>query len=100
VEHAPSNAWVYVLAGGAIFWLTLSRLPISAAYATGRLRRLLQVGSIELLGKVAGTAALIGAYGLLAPLIAINAVHALGVAYGYRGVLRRIGEPERRHEGG
>jgi len=98
-EHAPSDIWVYVLGGGAIFWLAISRLPISAAYGTGRLRRLLQVGSIELLGKVLGTAALIGAYGLLAPLIAINAVHALGVAYGYRSVLRPIGEPERRHAG-
>jgi hypothetical protein len=92
--------WVYVLAGGAIFWLTISRLPISAAYGTGRLRRLLQLGSIELLGKVLGTAALIGAYGLLAPLMAINIVHALGVAYGYRGVLRGISEPEPRHAGG
>jgi O-antigen/teichoic acid export membrane protein len=99
-EHAPADMWVYVLAGGAIFWLTISRLPISAAYGTGRLRRLLQLGSIELLGKVLGTAALIGAYGLLAPLMAINIVHALGVACGYRGVLRGISEPEPRHAGG
>jgi O-antigen/teichoic acid export membrane protein len=89
-EHAPNNILVYVLAGGAIFWLSLSRLPILAGSATGRLRGLLPLMATEVLGKIALTAAMIGSFGLLAPLIAINVMHALGVAYGYRYAMRRI----------
>jgi O-antigen/teichoic acid export membrane protein len=89
-EHAPNNILVYVLAGGAIFWLSLSRLPILAGSATGRLRRLLPLMATEVLEKIVLTAAMIGSLGLLAPLIAINVVHALGLAYGYRYAMRRI----------
>jgi O-antigen/teichoic acid export membrane protein len=89
-EHAPQNILVYMLAGCAIFWLSLSRLPITAGYVTGRLRGLLPLMVTEVLGKIALTAAMIGSLGLLAPLIAINVVHALGVAYGYRYAMGRI----------
>jgi membrane protein EpsK len=89
-EHTPANPWVYVLAGSAIFWLALSRLPMSAGYATGRVSGLLRLMGVELLGKLVITASTIGSWGLLSPLIAVNAVHALGLAYGYRLLLRQI----------
>jgi O-antigen/teichoic acid export membrane protein len=99
-DHAPADPWVYVLAGSAIFWLTLARIPISAGYVTGRLRGLLRVMGLELLGKAVITAITIGGWGLLAPLVAINTVHALGVAYGYRRELRQITNRERPYENG
>lgn len=89
-QYAPDNPLLYALAGGAIFWLSVARLPIMAGYATGRLDGLLQLMAIEFFAKVALTAAAIGSLGLLAPVAAINLVHGLGVAYGYRRFLRRF----------
>jgi O-antigen/teichoic acid export membrane protein len=89
-EHTPADPWVYALGGSAIFWLALSRLPISMGYATGRLRGLLRLMGVELLGKIVITAATIGSWGLLAPLVAVNAVHALGLAYAYRAALQEV----------
>jgi O-antigen/teichoic acid export membrane protein len=92
-EHAPRNHLLFVLAGAAIVWLSLARLPISAAFVTGRLRAVLQVMTAELAGKLAVMGVLLPSLGALAPLIAVNAVHALGVAYGYRRLLARLGAP-------
>ena len=81
----------FVLAGATIVWLSLVRLPTATAFVTDRLGDVLRVMGSELILKLAATAALLPWLGALAPLVSVNVVHALGVAYGYRRVLRRVG---------
>lgn len=89
-EHAPDARYGYILAGGAAFWLALSKLPISAAFVTLRLRPLVAIMSVELTAKIALIVALVGSVGFLAPLAAINITHLLGVAWAYRWLLKKV----------
>ena len=89
-EHAPIEPWGFVLAGGAVFWLGIARLPAIFAYATVRLRALNIAVGTEAGGKIALTVALFPTLGPLAPLVALNAVHAAGVAFAYRRLGRGI----------
>lgn len=79
----PDSPVAYALAGGAIFWLGLAYLSESYAYALGRIGRLATIKTVEIVAKLGLMAALFGSVGVLAPLIAINVVHVLGVAAAY-----------------
>jgi hypothetical protein len=79
-----------MLAGGAAFWLAITKLPIAAAFVTLRLRPLVAIMSVELTAKIALIATLVGTVGFLAPLAAINITHVLGTAWAYRWLLRKV----------
>lgn len=96
-EHAPSTPLGYALAGGAIFWLGISRLPVVLAGARVALRQLNWVGGIELLGKLAVTLLLFPHLGYVAVLLGINLVHGLGVSLLYFRLLRGTPEVSARH---
>lgn len=88
-EFAPENPLGYVFAGGAIFWLGISRLPMVLASARLALRQLNLALGAELLGKLVITLLLFPKLGYVAVLVAINLVHALGVSLFYFRLLRR-----------
>jgi O-antigen/teichoic acid export membrane protein len=85
----PVSPWGYALAGGAIVWLSLSRLPVVLASARLVLGPLNKITLYELLGKLLLVAWLFPKLGYLAVLIGTNVVHLLGVAYLYFGLLHR-----------
>jgi O-antigen/teichoic acid export membrane protein len=89
-EHAPDTTYGYILAGGAAFWLAITKLPIAAAFVTLRLRPLVAIMGIELAAKIALIAALVGPLGFIAPLAAINITQLLGAAWAYRWLLRQV----------
>jgi O-antigen/teichoic acid export membrane protein len=90
VPHGPLALYGYMLAGGAAFWLAITKLPIAAAFVTLRLRPLVAIMSVELTAKIALIATLVGTVGFLAPLAAINITHVLGTAWAYRWLLRKV----------
>ena len=94
---APSNPLGYALAGGAIFWLGISRLPVVLASARVALRQMNWVGGIELLGKLVLSLLLFPHLGYVAVLLAINLVHGLGVSFLYFRLLRRPPDVSARH---
>ncbi len=89
-EFAPTDRWGYVLAGGAIFWLTVARFPTVLAYATVRLRPLIATALAELVAKLVLVVTLFPFMGFLAPLAAINLVHIGGIALAYQWIGRQI----------
>ena len=95
--HAPNNHLSYVMAGGAIFWLGISRLPVVLASARVALRQLNRTVGIELLGKLTITLLLFPHLGYMAVLLSINLVHGLGVSLLYFHLLRRNPEVSTRH---
>lgn len=82
-ENVPNSPLGYALAGGAIFWLGISRLPIVFAGARVALGPLNLAGGIELLGKLVITLLLFPRLGFVAILLGINLVHLLGVSLLY-----------------
>jgi O-antigen/teichoic acid export membrane protein len=87
-EYRPSEPLGYVLAGAGIFWLGSARLPAIVAYATVRLKKLVSVAGIEVLGKLLLSLALFPKMGYLAPLAAISLTHMAGVFFLYRRLVR------------
>ncbi len=51
-EHAPEAGWMYIAGGFALFFSVFDRWPISFAYALIRLRNLVKVAVIEVVGKL------------------------------------------------
>lgn len=88
-EHTPNLPWAYPLAGGALFWMVIARLPAIYAFSTVRLSPLVSVTAVETTGKILLLFALFPTLGLYAPLVAINIVHVLGVAYLYQRLYRQ-----------
>jgi len=88
-DSVPDAPLGYALAGGAIFWLGISRLPVVLASARIALRQLNWAGGIELLGKLAITWLFFPSLGYVAVLLGINLVHGLGVSLLYFRLLRR-----------
>ena len=97
-EFAPENPLSYVFAGGAIFWLGLSRLPVVLASARLALRQLNLALGAELLGKLIITLLLFPKLGYVAVLVAINLAHGLGVSFLYFRLLRP-GHTSLKHKG-
>ncbi len=82
-ERAPKDPWLYWLAGAAILWLGASRLPGILAQALSRMRGLLCIATIEMTAKLGLIVALFPIVNIRASLIAISAVHGLGIAVAY-----------------
>lgn len=87
-QSVPDSPLGYALAGGAIFWLGIARLPVILAGARVELRQLNWAGGIELLSKMLITVLLFPHLGFVAVLLAINLVHVLGVSVLYFRLLR------------
>lgn len=87
-QSVPDSPLGYALAGGAIFWLGISRLPIVLAGARVALRQLNLAGGLELFGKLLITLLLFPHLGFVAVLLAINLVHVLGVSALYFRLLQ------------
>ncbi|MDR1064502.1 MAG: hypothetical protein LBL48_11355 [Azoarcus sp.] len=86
-QPAPSPA-AFALAGGAIFWLGIARLPMVLASARVMLSSLNLAGGFELCGKLAAAVFLFPRFGYLSLLIGINLAHLLGGSYLYFRLLR------------
>ena len=89
-ENTPDLPWAYALAGGAIFWMVIARLPAVYAFSRVQLKPLVMVTGLETVGKVILLFALFPVLGLYAPMAAINIVHILGIAWLYQ----RLNRPE------
>lgn len=97
--QVPTSAYAFPLAGGAIFWLGISRLPVVLAGARVALRQLNLAGSLELAGKLAITLLLFPKIGYLAILVGINLAHLLGGSFLYFRLLRGISPAAQRTAG-
>lgn len=84
---APDSRLAFLLAGAAVFWLSVARLPSTFSYSTVRLKPLLKVSGTELVGKVALTVALFPHLGYLSPLLSLNLIHLSGIAIAYRRLI-------------
>jgi len=93
VEYAPDLPWAYALSGGALFWMVIARLPAIYAFSTVNLAPLVSVTALETTAKIVLVFALFQTLGLYAPLIAINVIHILGVAYLYQRLFRQSIKP-------
>lgn len=90
-ENAPDAPWAYVLAGGALFWMVVARLPAVFAYSTVKLKPLVHVTALETILKIGFVLISISTLGLYAPLIAINIIHIFGVAILYQKLSDKCG---------
>jgi O-antigen/teichoic acid export membrane protein len=88
--HAPDDAWAFALAGGAIFWLGIARLPAVFAYSLVRLRELNFVAGGETIGKLVLVLVSFPWLGYLAPLAALNVMHVAITARAYRRLRRLV----------
>lgn len=89
-DQAPTGRLAYMLAGVAVLWLSVARIPVVFAYATVRLRGLTVAMASELTLKVGVMVMLFPRLGFLAPLVATNVLHGLGFAWIYQSLGRRI----------
>lgn len=87
-QFAPEQDWVYWLSAAAMFLLTITRWPVGFAYALIRLRPLIIIAAIELVGKIALIIALLPHLSYVAPIAATTIVHVLLVGWAYQIVLR------------
>lgn len=87
-ENVPDSPIGYALAGGAVFWLSISRFPAIVASAQAALHELNWAGGLELLGKLLVSFILFPQLGFVAVLLGINLVHVLGVSYLYYRLLK------------
>ena len=85
-ENAPSENWMYFIAGIALFFFSISRWPISFAFAQIKLEQLVKLSLIEFLGKVLLTLVLFDYFSYATPLIAMSIIHIIYVAWGYQKI--------------
>jgi len=83
-EHAPKDPLGFVLAGTAIVWVGLARLPSILSYSLARFRVWNGIACVEVAARLALTVALYPRFGYLAPLVALNVVHLCGIAAAYQ----------------
>ncbi len=83
VEVAPNDTLPFALAGGAILWLTIARLPSVLVFSLGRLKVLNAVTSVEVVARLVLTIMLFPVLSFMAPLVAINTTHLLGISHTY-----------------
>jgi O-antigen/teichoic acid export membrane protein len=91
-EAAPDDAFGYALAGGALFWIVLVKLPTILAYALVRFGSLNRLTAIEAGGRLTLTVGLFPFVGYVSPLLAVNLIFLGGLGYGYLRLGRRIVE--------
>jgi O-antigen/teichoic acid export membrane protein len=83
-EHAPKDTLGFMLAGTAIVWVGLARLPSILSYSLARFRVWNGIACVEVAARLALTVALYPRFGYLAPLVALNVVHLCGIATAYQ----------------
>lgn len=83
-EHAPKDPLGFVLAGTAIVWVGLARLPSILSYSLARFRVWSVIACVEVAARLTLTVALYPRFGYLAPLVALNIVHLCGIAAAYQ----------------
>ena len=85
-ENAPKDDWMYYIAGVALFFYSISRWPISFAFAQVKLRQLIKVSLIEFLFKIIFTLVLFRFFSYASPLIGMIIIHIIYVARGYQKI--------------
>jgi O-antigen/teichoic acid export membrane protein len=82
---APQDHLGYILAGGALFWLAVARVPAALANIQGgdRQRALVRLAATEIALKIVLMIVLVRYVAEYAPLIAINLLHLGGCYYLY-----------------
>lgn len=89
-DYAPEADWMYIAGGAALFFNTFARWPISFAYALIRLRSLVKVALIEVVGKLIFMLLLFPRLDIAAPLIASVIIHTVYVGWAYQLMLRDL----------
>jgi O-antigen/teichoic acid export membrane protein len=95
-DAVPPEGWSYSLAGLAILWVGIARLPITFALSLDRIKPLVRLAGVELAAKLVVVWLIFPKWGYLAPLIAISVVHVIGVAFGYYALGRSMLVPLRK----
>lgn len=90
-ENVPDAPWAYVLAGGALFWMVIARLPTIFAFSMVKLSPLVSATALEVGLKITLMIVLFPALGLYSPLVAINVIHILGLAFLYQSLTAKCG---------
>ena len=85
-NNAPKEEWMYYIAGVALFFYSISRWPISFAFAQVKLKQLIKVSFIELCFKFIFTLILFEYFSYLSPLIGMILIHITYVAKGYQSI--------------
>jgi len=85
-DNAPMDDWMYYIAGVALFFYSISRWPISFAFAQVKLKKLIKVSFIELIFKFIFTLILFKHFSYLSPLIGMILIHMIYVAKGYQNI--------------
>jgi O-antigen/teichoic acid export membrane protein len=88
--RVPQGTWLYPLAGAAIFWLGISRLPAILAQALSRMRPLMWIAIMELSGKFIFIVFFFDRLGTNTTMLAISSVHVCGIALAYWLLGRRL----------
>ena len=85
-ERAHSDNWMYYVAGLALFFFSISRWPISFAYAQIKLEQLVRLSMIEFISKLLFTLVLFKYFSYASPLIAMIIIHVAYLARGYQKI--------------
>ena len=85
-DNAPTENWMYLVAGIALFFFSISRWPISFAFAQIKLVPLVKLSLIEFSGKLLLTLVLFDHFTYASPLIAMSIMHIFYVAWGYQRI--------------
>ncbi len=85
-DNAPNENWMYVVAGVTLFFFSISRWPISFAFAQIKLIPLVKLASIEFFGKLLLTLVLFDHFTYASPLIALSLIHIFYVAWAYQRI--------------
>ena len=85
-DRAPSDNWMYYVAGLALFFFSISRWPISFAYAQIKLEQLVRLSMIEFISKLLFTLVLFKYFSYASPLIAMIIIHVAYLARGYQKI--------------
>lgn len=85
-ESAPSDSWMYYVAGLSLFFFSISRWPISFAFAQIKLEQLVRLSIIEFISKLLFTLVLFKYFSYATPLIAMIIIHVIYVAKGYQNI--------------
>ena len=85
-DNAPTENWMYFVAGIALFFFSISRWPISFAFAQIKLVPLVKLSLIEFSGKLLLTLVLFDHFTYASPLIAMSIIHIFYVAWGYQRI--------------
>lgn len=86
-QFAPSENWMYIVSGVALFFSLLSRWPISFSHALIKLPELNKVASFELIGKVTFTIMLYPYFNIASPAVGLIIIHLIYVAYAYQNLM-------------